>query len=80
VDAVIISVIVATLLLLASVTRGIPTSLVQLNSAAFFALSIVRNGWKNTVTNKTVKKNLVVWMIAPVFCYVFTFSLIYFMR
>ena len=79
-DAVAISIIVATLLLLASVTRGIPTSLVQLNSAAFFALSIVKRGWKNTLKNKTVGKFMGVWMIAPAFSYVFTFTVIYLTR
>ncbi len=51
----IIALITASLLLLASVTKGIPTSLVQLNGAAFIALSISRNGLKNTFSNKTVK-------------------------
>ena len=77
VDAVAIAVIVATLLLLASITRGIPTSLVQLNSAAFFALSIVKTGWRNTLKNKTVGKFMVIWMIAPAFSYIFTFVIIY---
>lgn len=80
VDATVIAVIVATLLLLASVTRGIPTSLVQLNSAAFFALSVSRKGWKSTIKNNTVGKYCVVWMIAPVFCYLLTFLLIYLSR
>jgi sulfate permease len=74
--ATIIAVITATLLLLASVTKGIPTSLVQLNGAAFIALGISRNGYKNTFSNKTVKRFFTVWGIAPVFAYVLTFVLI----
>lgn len=74
--ATIIAVITASLLLLASITKGIPTSLVQLNGAAFIALSISKNGFKNTFSNKTVKRFFTVWGIAPVFAYILTFALI----
>ncbi len=74
--ATIIATMVATLLLLASVTRGIPTSLVQLNGAAFIALSISKNGWKKTFKNNMVKRFFTVWGIAPVFSYVVTYLLI----
>ena len=72
----IIALITASLLLLASVTKGIPTSLVQLNGAAFIALSISRNGLKNTFSNKTVKRLFTVWGIAPIFAYIFTYVFI----
>lgn len=72
----IIALITASLLLLASVTKGIPTSLVQLNGAAFIALSISKNGFKNTFKNKTVKRFFIVWGIAPIFSFVFTFVLV----
>jgi sulfate permease len=74
--ASIIALIVATLLLLASLTKGIPTSLVQLNGAAFIALSVNKKGWKETFTNKTVKKFFLVWGIAPIFAFVLTYLLI----
>lgn len=74
--ATIIAVITASLLLLASVTKGIPTSLVQLNGAAFIALSISKNGIKDTFSNKTVKRFFTVWGIAPIFAYVLTFLLV----
>ena len=74
--ATIIAFIVASLLLFASIVKGIPTSLVQLNGAAFIALSITKNGWKNTFQNKTVKKFFTVWGIAPVFAFILTYVLI----
>lgn len=74
--ATIIAIITASLLLLVSITKGIPTSLVQLNGAAFIALSISKNGFKNTFSNKTVKRFFIVWGIAPIFAYILTFVLI----
>ncbi|WP_308993393.1 inorganic phosphate transporter [Mariniflexile litorale] len=72
----IIAVIVASLLIIASVTKGIPTSLVQLNGGAFIALSISKKGVKNTFKNKTVRRFFIVWSIAPVFSYLLTYVLI----
>lgn len=74
--ATIIAIITASLLLLASITKGIPTSLVQLNGGAFIALSISKNGFKNTFSNKTVKRFFIVWGIAPIFAYFLTFVLV----
>jgi len=75
-QAMCISVLVATLLLLASVLRGIPTSLVQLNSAAFFAVSVQKYGVKKTFRNKTVARSFMVWALAPAFAFVATYLLI----
>ena len=75
-SATIIAMITASLLLLASIIKGIPTSLVQLSGAAFIALSISKNGFKNTFNNKTVKRFFTVWAIAPIFAYILTFVLI----
>lgn len=74
--ATVIAIIVASLLLTASVTKGIPTSLVQLNGAAFIALSVSKNGFKNTFNNKTVRRFFTVWGVAPIFAYSLTFILI----
>jgi phosphate/sulfate permease len=73
--ATIIALIVATLLLYASLRKGIPTSLVQLNGGAFIALSIVKKGWRNTFSNKTVQIFFSVWAIAPIFAFTLTFVL-----
>ncbi len=78
--ATVIAITVASLLLLASVTKGIPTSLVQLNGAAFIALSISKIGFKNTFKNKTVKRFFLVWAIAPVFAFGLTYLLIALMK
>ncbi|MCP9237346.1 inorganic phosphate transporter [Lewinella sp. JB7] len=74
--ATVIALIVASLLLYASVTRGIPTSLVQLNGAAFIALSISKQGWRKTFTNRTVKLFFSVWCVAPAIAYALTYLLI----
>lgn len=74
--ATVISFIVATLLLLASLTKGIPTSLVQLNGGAFIAFSVYKNGYKQTFSNKTVKKFFTVWAVAPVFSFIVTYVLV----
>lgn len=63
--AIIISCITATLLLFASLSRGIPTSLVQMNIASIIAWGICRNGWKKTLSSRSVKKMILVWVLAP---------------
>lgn len=78
--ATIISFIIATLLIIVSVTKGIPTSLVQLNSAAFMALSVSKNGFKNTFQNPTVKRFFVVWLIAPAVAYILAYALVMFLQ
>ena len=74
--ATVIAVIVSSLLLFASLSKGIPTSLVQLNAAGFIALSVSKNGFKNTFANKTVKRFFTVWAVAPIFAYLVTYMLI----
>ena len=73
--ATLVSCITATLLLSASVTRGIPTSLVQMNTAAIIALGITKTGWKNTIQQTSVKKMLTIWIIAPLIALVISFIL-----
>ncbi|MBN1291364.1 MAG: inorganic phosphate transporter [Candidatus Latescibacteria bacterium] len=73
--ATLVSCITATLLLLASVTRGIPTSLVQMNTAAIIALGITKTGWKNTIRQTSVKKMLTIWIIAPLIALIISFVL-----
>ncbi len=73
--ATVISFLTASLLLAASVTKGIPTSLVQLNMAAIIALSVLKVGWRKTFTNKTAIKFWLVWIIAPLFAFLLTLAL-----
>ena len=67
--------VTATLLLLISVTRGIPTSLVQMNTMAIIGLGISKVGWKQVLTHATVKKLLTIWIIAPLISLCLSFLL-----
>ncbi len=67
VGASLISIVTATLLLLASITRGIPTSLVQLNTFAIIAVGISKFGWKKIIVDPTVRRFWIVWIVAPIF-------------
>jgi phosphate/sulfate permease len=75
VEASMISFVTATLLLGASVTKGIPTSLVQLNTFAILALSVTKVGWKETFANKVVKQFWLIWLIAPLIAFIFAYFL-----
>ena len=73
--ATFIATLTATLLLLASLTRGIPTSLVQLNTACIIAIGMVKAGFKQTATETAVPRLLMVWAVAPVFSFACAFGL-----
>ncbi|MCR4317082.1 MAG: anion permease [Planctomycetes bacterium] len=64
-SAAFVTFLTATLLLLASLTRGIPTSLVQLNTASIFALALLKVGTGEFVSRKTVLKLCGIWIMAP---------------
>ncbi|MCK4639389.1 MAG: anion permease, partial [Bacteroidales bacterium] len=76
-EATIISIVTASLLLLASITKGIPTSLVQLNTLAIIGLGISKMGWKKIIVNKTIRKFWIVWLAAPILSLILSFSLCY---
>jgi len=75
VGASLISIVTATLLLIASITRGIPTSLVQLNTFAIIAVGISKMGWKKVIVQRTVRKFWIVWIVAPVFALIMSYTL-----
>lgn len=75
--ATIISVVTASLLLLASVTKGIPTSLVQLNAFAIIALGISKKGWKKMYLHENVKKFWIIWISAPLIALAISLFLTY---
>lgn len=75
VEASMIQFVTASLLLAASVTKGIPTSLVQLNMFALLALSASKNGWKETFSKKAVKQFWLIWLIAPMIAFMFSYFL-----
>lgn len=60
-----VAVVTATLLLLASASRGIPTSLVQMNTGAILALGVTKEGWRAVAARTSVRKLLVVWIVSP---------------
>ncbi len=63
--ATFISIITASLLLLASTTRGIPTSLVQMNTFAVIALAMLKEGPGRVFSRLSMLKLFVVWIVAP---------------
>jgi len=63
--ATFISVITASLLLLASTTRGIPTSLVQMNTFAVIALAMLKEGPGSVLARLSILKLFIVWIVAP---------------
>ncbi len=73
--AIVISLVTASLLLMASITKGIPTSLVQLNTFSIMALSIHREGWKKTIFHRTLQRFWTVWLIAPAFAFAASYLL-----
>ena len=74
-EAVIIAFISAGLLLFASLSKGVPTSLVQLNVAAILGIGVAKLGAKNIFKKTEVKKFFAMWIIAPIIA--FSLSLLF---
>ena len=64
-EAAIIAFVSASLLLLASLLKGIPSSLVQLNVAAIIGIGVAKLGSKNIFKKTRVKQFFGMWIIAP---------------
>lgn len=64
-EAIIISFVSASLLLLASITRGIPTSLVQLNVGAILGIGVAKLGASKIFRKTEVNQFFAMWLIAP---------------
>ena len=60
-----ISIITASILLVSSLWRGIPTSLVQMNTAAIIALGMVKSGRAHIWKNAPLKRIFVIWIVSP---------------
>ena len=73
--ATFISVITATLLLLASTTLGIPTSLVQMNTFAVIAVGMLKIGPRQILTRLSILKLFTVWIVAPIFALVIAYAM-----
>lgn len=76
-EAVIIAFVSASLLLFASITKGIPTSLVQLNVGAILGIGVAKLGSKNIFRKTEVKRFFLMWIIAPTLAFLLTLGLIY---
>ena len=76
-EAVIIAFVSASLLLFASLSKGIPTSLVQLNVAAILGVGVAKLGTKNIFKRTEVKKFFLMWLIAPAIAFLLTLLLVY---
>lgn len=76
-EAVLIAFVSASLLLVASVTKGIPTSLVQLNVAAIIGIGVAKLGAKNIFRKTQVRKFFLMWIIAPAIAFGLCILLIY---
>jgi phosphate/sulfate permease len=77
VEAIVISFITASLLLLASIIKGIPSSLVQVNTASIIGIGAARLGFKNILRKTSVNKFFMVWLIAPIFSFLTSIFLTY---
>lgn len=77
IEAVIIAFVSASLLLFASLTKGIPTSLVQLNVAAILGVGVAKLGFKNIFKKTYVNKFFIMWIIAPIIAFSLTLLFLY---
>lgn len=77
IEAAIIAFVSASLLLLASLYKGIPTSLVQLNVAAILGIGVAKLGYKNIFRKTEVNRFFVMWIISPVIAFGLSYALTY---
>ncbi len=74
IEAVIIAFVSGSLLLLASVIKGIPTSLVQLNVGAIIGIGIAKLGVKNIFRKTKVRQFFLMWLIAPIISFTLSYT------
>jgi len=77
IEAVIISFVSGSLLLLASVTKGIPTSLVQLNVGAILGIGVAKLGARNIFRKTEVNQFFAMWIIAPSIAFLLSLGMIW---
>jgi len=77
IEAVIIAFISASLLLFASIWKGIPTSLVQLNVAAIIGIGVAKLGFKNIFKKTQVNAFFSMWIFAPAIAFSLSFLLVF---
>jgi len=74
-SATVISMITASLLLSVSLIKGIPASLVQLNTGAILAIGCAKHGWKEIFGKSSVHKFWVVWIISPIVAFMLSITM-----
>lgn len=74
-EAIIISIVSASLLIFASAWKGIPTSIVQLNVAAILGIGTAKLGFRNIFSKTQVNSFFAMWIISPIIA--FTLSYIF---
>ncbi|MFZ5939400.1 MAG: inorganic phosphate transporter [Bacteroidota bacterium] len=72
-EAIIIAFVSASLLLTASLVKGIPSSLVQVNVAAIIGIGVAKLGSRNIFKKTEVSQFFIVWLIAPLMAYAITY-------
>lgn len=77
IEAVIIAFVSASLLLLASVLKGIPSSLVQVNVGAIIGIGVAKLGFRNIFRKTEVNKFFAMWLISPAIAFLLTLFLVY---
>ncbi len=77
IEAIIIAFVSASLLLFASIARGIPSSLVQLNVGAIIGIGVAKLGAKNIFKKTQVRQFFAMWLIAPIIAFSLSLLLIY---
>jgi len=75
-EGIIISLISASLLLFASLYKGIPTSLVQLNVASILGIGAAKNGFNMLIVNQYLKRFATVWLISPIISFLCVYLLL----
>ena len=77
VEAIIISFVSGSLLLSASLVKGIPTSLVQLNVGCILGIGVAKLGFRRIFRRTEVNKFFTMWIISPLIafllCMILTF-------
>jgi sulfate permease len=76
-EAVIIAFVSGSLLLFASLSKGIPTSLVQLNVAAILGIGVAKLGYNHIFKKTQVRQFFLMWLISPIIAFSLTILLIY---
>jgi len=75
-EAVIIAFVSASLLLFASLSKGIPTSLVQLNVAAIIGIGVAKLGANHIFRKTQVRQFFLMWLISPAIAFSLSLLLI----